>query len=228
MRITYVKLTNFIGVHAAMGLKEVEFSFENIDKPIIQIYGQNRCGKTVLIQQLHPFSSINLNGDERADLALIIPKEVGIKNIVYEVDGEVYALLVGDLCRGLEDLEHQRNQRHSKQCQYNAHDQCDCHKCVCGLADILLVSGSEVVRDYDACAGRESHEEADDQIRHRGEGSHCGEGVLAHEVSDNPCVHCVVELLEQHPQKDGHSKIDYLRDNGPAGHVHISAFAKSQ
>ena len=90
MRITYVKLTNFIGVHAAMGLKEVEFSFENIDKPIIQIYGQNRCGKTVLIQQLHPFSSINLNGDERADLALIIPKEVGIKNIVYEVDGEVY------------------------------------------------------------------------------------------------------------------------------------------
>lgn len=90
MRITYIKLTNFIGVHAAMGLKEVEFSFENIDKPIIQIYGQNRCGKTVLIQQLHPFSSINLNGDERADLSLIIPKEVGVKNIVYEVDGDVY------------------------------------------------------------------------------------------------------------------------------------------
>ena len=90
MRITYIKLTNFIGVHAAMGLREVEFSFEDIDKPIIQIYGQNRCGKTVLIQQLHPFSSINLNGDERADLALIIPKEIGIKRIVYEVDGEVY------------------------------------------------------------------------------------------------------------------------------------------
>lgn len=90
MKIIYIKLTNFIGVHAAMGLKEVEFSFDQIDKPIIQIYGQNRCGKTVLIQQLHPFSSINLNGDERADLSLIIPKEVGIKNIVYEVDGEVY------------------------------------------------------------------------------------------------------------------------------------------
>lgn len=90
MKIIYIKLTNFIGVHAAMGLKEVEFSFDQIDKPIIQIYGQNRCGKTVLIQQLHPFSSINLNGDERADLSLILPKEVGIKNIVYEVDGEVY------------------------------------------------------------------------------------------------------------------------------------------
>ena len=90
MKIIYIKLINFIGVHAAMGLKEVEFSFDNIDKPIIQIYGKNRCGKTVLIQQLHPFSSINLNGDERSDLSLILPQEVGIKNIVYEVDGDVY------------------------------------------------------------------------------------------------------------------------------------------
>lgn len=90
MKIIYIKLTNFTGVHAAMGLKEVEFSFENIDKPIIQIYGKNRCGKTVLIQQLHPFSSINLSGDERADLSLILTGQVGIKNIVYEVDGEVY------------------------------------------------------------------------------------------------------------------------------------------
>lgn len=90
MRIVYLKLINFIGVHAAMGLKELELSFEKIDKPIIQIYGKNRCGKTVLIQQLHPFSSINLNGDDRADLSLIIPKEVGVKNIVYEVNGDYY------------------------------------------------------------------------------------------------------------------------------------------
>ena len=39
---------------------------------------------------MHPFSSINLNGDERSDLSLIIPKEVGIKNIVYEVNDVVY------------------------------------------------------------------------------------------------------------------------------------------
>ncbi|MBO4736109.1 MAG: hypothetical protein J5614_06910, partial [Paludibacteraceae bacterium] len=90
MRIIFIKLINFIGVNAAMGLKEVEFAFDKIDKPIIQIYGKNRCGKTVLIQQLHPFSSINLNGDERSDLPLIIPKETGIKNIVYEVNGDVY------------------------------------------------------------------------------------------------------------------------------------------
>lgn len=90
MRIVYIKLVNFIGVNAAMGVREVEFSFDKINKPIIQIYGKNRCGKTVLIQQLHPFSSINLNGDERSDLPLILPKENGMKNIVYEVDGDVY------------------------------------------------------------------------------------------------------------------------------------------
>ena len=90
MKIVYIKLINFIGVNAAMGVREVEFSFDMVDKPIMQIYGKNRCGKTVLIQQLHPFSSINMNGDERSDLPLIIPNETGIKNIVYEMNGDVY------------------------------------------------------------------------------------------------------------------------------------------
>ena len=90
MRITYIRLVNFVGVYAAMGLKEISFSFDKIDKPIIQLYGKNRCGKTVLIQQLHPFSSINLSGDERNDLSLILPGENGIKEISYEVNGKVY------------------------------------------------------------------------------------------------------------------------------------------
>lgn len=90
MKILYIKLVNFIGVHAARGLREVEYDFSKIDKPIIQLHGPNRCGKTVLIQQLHPFSSINLNGDDRSDLSLIIPGEHGLKNIVYEFNGDVY------------------------------------------------------------------------------------------------------------------------------------------
>ena len=73
-----------------MKRKSIELSFDKIDKPIIQIYGPNRSGKSVLEQQLHPFSTINLNGDERSDLPLILKGEVGIKNIVYEVDGKVY------------------------------------------------------------------------------------------------------------------------------------------
>lgn len=93
MRIVYLRLVNFIGVKAATGLNEIEFKYDQIKQPIIQLYGKNRCGKTVMIQQHHPFSSINLNGDERNDLDLIIPGEVGIKNIVYEVNGNVYNIL---------------------------------------------------------------------------------------------------------------------------------------
>lgn len=92
MKIIYIKLVNFNSVHAAMGLNEFELDFSKITKPIIQIYGKNKCGKTVLIQQLHPFSSLNLNGDERNDLNLILQGEVGIKNIVYEINGEVYEI----------------------------------------------------------------------------------------------------------------------------------------
>lgn len=93
LKIVYIKLENFIGVYAAMKRKSIELSFDKIDKPIIQIYGPNRSGKSVLEQQLHPFSNINLNGDERNDLPLIIKGEVGIKNIVYEVNGKVYNIL---------------------------------------------------------------------------------------------------------------------------------------
>lgn len=92
MRILYVRLANFVGVKAAMGLNDISFSFEKFDKPIIQLYGKNRCGKTVLIQQLHPFSSINLSGDERNDLGLIIPGEDGLKEIVYEIHDKVYRI----------------------------------------------------------------------------------------------------------------------------------------
>jgi len=89
MKIVYLKLVNFIGVKAATGLSEIEFKYDKITQPIIQLYGRNRCGKTVMIQQHHPFSSINLTGDERNDLDLILPGEVGVKNIIYEVNGNV-------------------------------------------------------------------------------------------------------------------------------------------
>lgn len=92
MKIVYLKLTNFIGVKAATGLNEIEFKYDRIEQPIIQLYGKNRCGKTVMIQQHHPFSSINLTGDERNDLDLILPGEIGCKQIVYEVNGDVISI----------------------------------------------------------------------------------------------------------------------------------------
>ena len=90
MKIKSIRLINFSSIYACRNLKEVYYEFDNTDKTINQICGPNRSGKTVLIQQLHPFSSINLSGDERSDLQLIIPGETGVKEITYEVDGKEY------------------------------------------------------------------------------------------------------------------------------------------
>lgn len=90
MRILKIRLVNFIGIYKAMGLYEFECAFDKIDKQIIQIYGQNRCGKTVLLQLLHPCSNINFNGDERTDLPLIISGKIGIKNIIIETHEGIY------------------------------------------------------------------------------------------------------------------------------------------
>lgn len=92
MRILYIKLTNFIGIDAAMGLEEFELRFEDINKSIIQIYGKNKSGKTVIIRELHPFSSIDLSGDDRNDLSLIMKDKVGSKHIIYEVNDKVYEI----------------------------------------------------------------------------------------------------------------------------------------
>ena len=92
MKIIHIELINFVGVYAAMGIHQLSLDFDQIDKSIIQIYGKNRCGKTVLIQQLHPFSSINLDGDERSDLSLILKGEIGTKKIVYQIGDEVYQI----------------------------------------------------------------------------------------------------------------------------------------
>ena len=90
MKIKSIRLINFSSILACRNLTEVYYEFDDNGKTINQICGPNRSGKTVLIQQLHPFSSINLNGDERSDLQLIIPGEVGVKEITYDVDGKEY------------------------------------------------------------------------------------------------------------------------------------------
>lgn len=90
MKILYIELENFIGVKAAMKTDYVRFEFGDINKPIIQIYGPNHCGKTVLAHLLHPFASINFTGDERNDLSLIISGKTGVKRIGYDVNGILY------------------------------------------------------------------------------------------------------------------------------------------
>ena len=90
MKILHIRLVNFSSIKAAMGLNCLELDFSDIDKPIIQLYARNRCGKSVLLSNLNPFSSINYDGDERNDLPSILRGEAGEKNIVYEINGKIY------------------------------------------------------------------------------------------------------------------------------------------
>lgn len=90
MKILHIRLVNFSSIKAAMGLNCLELDFSDIDKPIIQLYARNRCGKSVLLSNLNPFSSINYDGDERNDLPSILRGEPGEKNIVYEINGKIY------------------------------------------------------------------------------------------------------------------------------------------
>jgi len=92
VKILYIKLINFIGIKAAMDLEEFELKFENIYKNIIQIYGPNKSGKTVILRELHPFSSVDLIDCSRNDLSLIIKGKVGSKHIIYEVNDKVYEI----------------------------------------------------------------------------------------------------------------------------------------
>lgn len=73
-----------------MGINTFEMDFSEINEKVIQIYGANRCGKTVLIHQLHPYSSININGDDRNDINLILAGETGVKEIAYKINDSVY------------------------------------------------------------------------------------------------------------------------------------------
>ena len=145
-----------------------------------------------------------------------------------EVDSQVYVLLEGDLGRGLEDLQDERDYQLPGYGENGAENQGDGHEGMGGPVDVLLVLGAVVVRDYDAGSAGEAHEEADCEIGDRGKRSDGGEGVLSDEVAHDPCVDRVVQLLEQASEKERQGKGNDLRKNRPRSHVHITALSQSK
>lgn len=77
MKITYIKLENFIGIYAGTGRKILEIDFEKKNNnKIIMLLGKNGSGKTVLLSSLTPMRS---NNDERDNF--IIEGENGYKEV---------------------------------------------------------------------------------------------------------------------------------------------------
>jgi DNA repair exonuclease SbcCD ATPase subunit len=84
-----LRLKNFKGIMAAMGVKEIEIDFtEALDKRIILLVGANGSGKSTIMSCLHPFAE---TFDDRAEI--ILEGAEGEKEIYIEHNGETYRIL---------------------------------------------------------------------------------------------------------------------------------------
>jgi len=88
MRITYLKLKNFIGIHAGTGLTELELDFSNNKNKIIMLLGKNGSGKSTLLSLLTPFRTTS---DGRTNL--VLEDKMGVKEIHYEKGNDVYKII---------------------------------------------------------------------------------------------------------------------------------------
>jgi len=77
MRITRLKLVNFIGIKHGLGKNEIEIDFHKTSKSkIVMLNGGNGSGKSTIISQLHPFKD---SFDDRK--TVILEDEEGLKEI---------------------------------------------------------------------------------------------------------------------------------------------------
>lgn len=80
MKITYLKLKNFVNIKAGMKKTEVEIDFSKSKNKLILLCGPNGSGKTSLLSEMHPFANSG-NMDVRGDANLIIEGKDGYKEI---------------------------------------------------------------------------------------------------------------------------------------------------
>lgn len=87
MRITYLKLKNFIGIYNGTGLTTFELDFSNNFNRIILLVGKNGSGKSTLISTLHPFADTM---DDRA--SIILTGKDGYKEIHIQHNEKEYII----------------------------------------------------------------------------------------------------------------------------------------
>ena len=80
MKITYLKLENFINIKAGMKKSKVEIDFSKCKNSLVLLCGPNGTGKTSLLSEMQPFANSG-NMDVRGESNLIVEGKDGYKEI---------------------------------------------------------------------------------------------------------------------------------------------------
>ncbi len=86
MKITRLKLVNFIGIRDGMGKDEIEINFPDNGHKFIMIPGRNGSGKSTILSSLQPFKE---SFDDRKELTY---GDDGLKEIDIECNGSMYKI----------------------------------------------------------------------------------------------------------------------------------------
>jgi DNA repair exonuclease SbcCD ATPase subunit len=91
MKITYLKLENFINIKAGMKKTKIEIDLSKGKNNLVLLCGPNGSGKTSLLSELHPFANSG-NMDVRGETNLIIDGKDGYKEIHIKDGNDVYVI----------------------------------------------------------------------------------------------------------------------------------------
>ena len=91
MKITYLKLKNFVNIKVGMKKTEIEIDFSSSSNKLVLLCGPNGSGKTSLLSELHPFANSG-NMDVRGETNLIIEGKDGYKEIHIQDNEDKYII----------------------------------------------------------------------------------------------------------------------------------------
>ncbi len=87
MKITFLKLTNFLGIFNGLNRRELEIDFTKGTNDITLLIGENGSGKSTILSTLHPFAGTY---DDKS--SIILPGRDGYKEIHIENGGAKYII----------------------------------------------------------------------------------------------------------------------------------------
>lgn len=85
--------------------------------------------------------------------------------------------------------------------------------------DLSIFFRAEILGDDNAYPTGNTNEKTDHHHYDRADGADCRKCLVAHIISDDPGIYCIVELLEQVPKHQRNCKTGQMWDNTPFRHI---------